>query len=609
MCGFTGIISKDVINYSAVYKMNDLIGHRGPDSAGIVGLCLANNNFVEVFPSCNYKINCVSSFRRLSIRDLSANANQPMLGEHSVISFVGEIYNLNELKEILEKRGEIIRSQSDTEVILKWYEIFGVESLLHTISGMYAIVIIDKLDKVAYLIRDRFGVKPLYYYYEKGILVYSSEIKSICNSEYYKAELNYEGLGEILLYRSPHLETLFKDINQVKPGEMLSFDLKNGGICKTTWFDINQYSRFMKNEISEAEAYGLLSNNLKYAVQSQMVSDVPIGIQLSGGIDSGVIANISRHNKPLKSFSIIGGDGYYSEEDRIRRVNSGNKELMRLYNFSVNDFWREYEKVIWHLEGISSHPNALGFYKLTQNAQKEVSVLLSGEGADELLAGYRQFMLGKTIHEAYDIYAVLADQDVDASLMKMLFPDFEFENCIHKRKELFSSFTGDNLDRHIKYELTTYLPDLLIKQDRMAMANSVENRVPFLDYQFVDVMMTIPNELLVKYANETKCYEGKYILKRFAADIFDEDYGFQKKRGFPMPLDEWMRHSSFMKYVFESIIPSMRKRGVVDVAAFEKCFNNLSRLTDKEIKVIWKVINFETWAQIFMDGRNIMSVT
>ena len=608
MCGFAGIISNNTVKYDNICKMNDLLIHRGPDSTNIIGLNLADGKFIEVGSYCTHELNCISSFRRLSIRDLSINGNQPMLGNHTLISYVGELYNSDEMKEILENKGEIFKSKSDTEVILKWYENFGVKSLVNTLSGIYAIVIIDKFNKVAYLIRDRFGVKPLYYFFKNKILIYSSEIKSICESGYYNAEINYDDLGEILLYRSPRLATLFKGINQVSPGEMLSYDLNTGVLSKKVWFNIDKYVRMKQTDISEAEAYTLLNDKLSDAIERQLVSDVAIGIQLSGGIDSGIIANMARRHRPLKSYSIIGGKGYYSEEDRIKRINRDNIDLMRLFDFSICDFLKEYEKVIWHLDGINSHPNALGFFKLTQNARKDVSILMSGEGADELLAGYRQFVVIKAFCGPCDSYAIIADQDVDMMLMKTLFPDIEFDACINQRNEIWSGFNGDSIDKHIKYELATYLPDLLIKQDRMSMANSIENRVPFLDYNLVDTIMTLPNEYLVKYAYETNRYEGKYLLKRLASDIYDEDYGFQKKKGFPMPILEWLTQNEFKNYVFETLISGMKKRNIINTKFFEIQYNKITELKEKEIKVLWKIINLESWAQIFLDNRKVIDL-
>lgn len=607
MCSLTGIISNDAIKYNNILKMNRLMTYRGPDSSEIIGLT-TDECFQKIDINLKLNLKCVMGFNRLSIRDLSEAGNQPMIGHHTALSFVGEIYNADALKNKLLLEGEVFSGSSDTEVILKWYESFGIDSLLNSIQGIYSIVLIDYLKRKAFLFRDKFGVKPLYYYFNNNVMVYASEIKSICCSDYYKERLDYSSLGESLLYRSPGNSTLFKEVKHVVPGEIISFDIGTGNIELNKWFDINNYSRMCKNEISQEEAFGLLEDGLIKSVGRQMVSDVPLGIQLSGGIDSAIIAYIARTYKDVYSYSMLGGQGYYSEEEQIRRINQSNYGRMKLYDFKEKDLNAAYETVIWHLDGLNNHPNALGFYQLTKNASKEVKVLLSGEGADELMGGYRQFADGKSIKEHYDSYAVYADCDADIDLIKMMFPTVDLDSCVQHRMDVFNSFYGDNLDKHIKYELATYLPDLLIKQDRMAMANSVENRVPFLDDELVKIVMSIPNDYLVKYAQETGKYEGKYILKKLAANYYDKSLGFQKKRGFPMPIADWMKQSKFRKYVSDYIIPGMKTRGVIDERVFLKYFECLSTLNEKEIKVLWKAINLETWAQLFLDGRAPMEI-
>lgn len=608
MCGFAGIIGNDTIDYKNIDRMKECITHRGPDSEGVVGLRKNSLDFVELNTSISYDLLAIMSFRRLSIRDLSEKGNQPMLETNIGITFVGEIYNAEAMKEQLLKKGESFNSETDTEIILKWYKQYGLNSLINTIKGMYAIVIIDSLKKHAYLIRDRFGIKPLYYFYSSNVLVYSSEIKSLCVSGYYSAAICEDSLGEHILYRSPGVSSLFKGICHVLPGEMVTFNLGTGKIMRKKWFCLDDYTRLNEQEMSETEAICLLEDGMDRAIRNQLVSDVSIGIQLSGGIDSGIIASFARRYGDFKSYSINGGRNYYSEAEMIRRVNLRNTGLMSLNDFCEDDFLDNYEKVIWHLDGMNNHPNALGFFVLTKKARKDVGVLLSGEGADELLGGYRQFVIGMSVNKDYNLYAVNADIDTDKRLVGNLFKNINFDKCIEKRAGIFNGFAGGNLDKHIKYEISTYLPDLLVKQDRMAMSNSIENRVPYLDYDFFDKMITIPSKYLVSFSEETKKIEGKYILKKLASNIYDESYGFQKKKGFPMPIRDWMKHEKFHRYVMSYIIPGMEKRKIIDVTVFFEKYKQLDRMTESQVKTIWKAINFETWAQLFIDDRRTINI-
>ena len=610
MCGFAGIISSRNISYSNILKMTNLLKHRGPDDIGVMGVDIRNRQLLpDLLMSDHADVNGAVGFRRLSIRDLSMHGRQPMVSGKVAVSFVGEIYNSDEMKRKLEKHGIIFRGTSDTEAVLKWYELFGIESLLDTLNGMYAIVIFDLRINKAYLFRDRLGIKPLYYYFGEDVLVYASEIKAICESGYYRASLNEQELGEHLLFRSPGTSVLFKDIRQINPGELLIYDFLDGSCHWERWFSLNSYTRLTAADIREEEALRLLKNSLEKAVCRQLISDVNVGIQLSGGIDSGVIAGLARkQDENLQTFSTIIDMYYYSEEDNVRKVNRDKESLMNLYRFTDRDFLSEFEKVIWHLESLNNHPNALGFYFLTKKAKNHVSVLLSGEGADELMGGYRQFADGMDITSDYEEFAVLADRDCSDLLMKQLFPDIDFERCIRERKRRFRDLQGNNFEKHIKYELMTYLPDLLMKQDRMAMANSLENRVPYLDYEFVDTVMKLPAEYLLKYSDKTKKIEGKYLLKRLASELYGVRYGFQKKKGFPMPIQDFMKRKEFRGYIQEMILPGMTERKWADADLFHRLWNYMDNRNLNEVKAIWKIINLEVWAQLFLDKRPYLEI-
>lgn len=633
MCGITGYINidlKPVRNTASILKMLKVQKHRGPDDSGIRLFSLANGESKEV--SCHYPENVdgsfegVLGFNRLSILDLSRNGHQPMISSDNnvFLTLNGEIYNAFDYKSELEDWGYKFRSTSDTEVVLALYLKYGFQGVLRRLNGMFAIVIVDLRNKELYVTRDRFGIKPMYYLARDKIFAFSSELKSFAFLGGFEFSLDEEKLDEYLVFRNNLRGTLFSEIESLEPGQYLY--LKQGnGIKKIKYFDPNNYTRVKRREkLSDLGAE--LREWLSTSVRSQLMSDVKLGCQLSGGIDSSLVtrfANAESEKGNFESVSIIFSNPLFSEERYIDFV--ANHLGIKSHKFLLdhNYYLENIEKATWHLESPLNHPNTVAIYKLSQMARDYVTVLLSGEGADEVFGGYSRFYdirfpFGRKnlLHEIHkNIYdpaelsnyfrkeqrAVMATAYMAPYLARKLRPGFSRVKATSERLSLYSSLSGSLFDKQVKYELTTYLPDLLIRQDKMSMAHSIENRVPFLDNELVEKAFTIPEKyLLLRKSPEGRNTE-KYLLKKLTAEIFGSNFAFRNKMGFGIPVREFLLEKGFREYLMESVIPGIRRRGLFSHVTISDWANNLPRLRYTEMEALWVMISFEIWATVYLD--------
>jgi len=632
MCGLAGYIIKNnniETNNTNILSMLKLQKHRGPDDSGIVAINSKLKTFEEV--SINEQVllknksNIVLGFNRLSILDLSPNGHQPMLSNNNQVALMlnGEIYNAFDFKSDLQAKGCVFKSNTDTEIVLNLYLVYGMDEMLKKLNGMFAICIWDfNLNKL-FLARDRFGIKPLYVLEENERIAFSSEMKSFKALNDFKFELNKAHLHEFLLFRNLVNNTLFKNIRNLTPGTYL--EINDEGLVKEIEFYNLKIEEKKFN--SQSDTPDLIKTTLKKSVERQMLSDVKLGCQLSGGIDSSlvtVLANEFNNQNKLETISIVFKNKLFSEEDYINQVASKFNLNAHKYCLKEDYYFNMIEKVTWHFEQPINHPNSIGLYLLSENAKKYVTVLLSGEGADEILGGYSRFIdyyrnpffnksfLSKLFFNRKSLCSfiikyfnwknrlILASTFSSLNTLESVLPNFNFKKATNNRKKILNNIatcSKNNIHRH--YEMATYLPDLLMRQDKMSMAHSIENRVPFLDNEFVSLALSIENsKLITKYKGK---FETKFLLKKLCASILGENFAFREKKGFGIPLKEFMSSESFDKLWNLKIRPGIVQRNIFNIESIDLWVKNIKKARLDELEAIWQMLTFELWAQQYLD--------
>ena len=605
--------------------------HRGPDDSGIRAFSLESGRSTEFSSEqpevVEAKYEGMLGFNRLSILDLSKNGHQPMVSPDGTVLLTlnGEIYNAFDFKDELEVWGYKFKSTTDTEVVLALYLKYGIEGMLERLNGMFAIVIINLSDKELYITRDRFGIKPMYFVQTKDTFAFSSELKSFRFIEGFKFNLDESQLDEFLLFRNNIRGTLFQDIHSLDPGHYLLYRPGSRLIIKR-YFDINSYTRTHR-ALGDLDHYSEnLETWLGNSVQSQLMSDVKLGCQLSGGIDSSLVTWLANRNSQkgeFESVSIVFDNERYSEEKYIEHVQQRLDITSHKFILNSDYYLDNFEKASWHLEVPVNHPNTIGIYKLSQRAKDHVTVLLSGEGADEVFGGYSRFYnIGYpfrarlVLHEIrknlkqpgkilnylnHEQRAIMATAFMTPDIAGKLWSSFDLKKAMDVRRNLYKGLGGSMFDRQVKYEMLTYLPDLLIRQDKMSMAHSIENRVPFLDNEVVKNSFTIPEKyLLLKKSPEGRNTE-KYLMKKMTANTFGKEFAFRDKRGFGIPVREFFLDKRFSEYLHEKVAPGIKERGIFNERLISRWLDDVSKIRHQELEALWVIIAFEIWASIFID--------
>lgn len=637
MCGIAGYINLDgqVINDNSIIgNMLSVQKHRGPDDSGIYAFSLTNSKAIEVPVEKNIRIpgsyDGILGFNRLSILDLSAAGHQPMTSQDQkvLLTLNGEIYNAFDFKSELEGWGYQFKSTSDTEIVLALYLKYGFEKMLTMLNGMFAIVIVDLNLGEFYITRDRFGIKPMYYLLTNEILAFSSELKSFKFIRNFNFNLDEKQIDEYLLFRSNLIGTLFKDINSLEPGHYLAFTHESG-LKKTRYFNINDFSREQIGT-SEFKNYGRkLEEWLDKSVKSQLMSDVKLGCQLSGGIDSSLVTFLAARNSPeglFESVSIVFNNSHFNEEKYINQVANFSNLNSHKFLLEASYYIEHFEKATWHFESPLNHPNTIGIYLLSQRAKEHVTVLLSGEGADEVFGGYTRFYdvrfpfsskrllshIKENIFRPHNIISyldplyrtVMSTAFMNPMVALQLYSNFKTEKATETRESLYNVLTGSVFDKQIKYEMQVYMPDLLIRQDKMSMAHSIENRVPFLDNLVVENSFKIPEEfLLIRKSTEGRNTE-KYLLKKIVADYLGNEFAFRNKMGFGIPLKDYFSSKLFTQYLNDKLLPGIKNRGIFKPEMPTKWAHNVNKIDYHELDSLWIMLSFEIWAENFLDPKN-----
>ncbi len=588
MCGIGGIFSN---TYSIVQKqdfanrMASSMQHRGPDASSI---------FVDE------KIALAAT--RLSIVD--RNYKGPLIwneNETAVIVHNGEIYNYLDLRKELENK-HIFRTKTDTEVIIHLIDEYGINGV-NKLNGDYSFALWNTYKNVGYLVRDRMGVKPLYYAWIKDTLVFASEIKAILICFPELAEVDSLAVYDYFTFRYvPGPRTIFKDVMKLEPGAWLRFDEK--GTSTKRYWEV-QFPR-QKSTFSEDIAIETGRDLLTKAVVDRLPGEVNYGILLSGGVDSSLITAIASeyaYQKP-STFSIIYDEsqyGEYSEHEYSRKIakefDTYHSELL----VTPETFRESICRAIYHMEEPVADPPAVLLGLICKEAHQSVNVLLSGEGADELYGGYYVYSdLLKTKEVYTGMGRLLTDPDKNALLSDEFLRSIEQISIKPNRMILKNNpkpIIQDRLQEMLYKDLNYWLPDdLLLKADKMGMMSSVEIRVPYLDFEFIEFSCSIPSKFKIQGDI------NKYLLRKIAETYLPPEITQQAKRGFPLPLGTWLK-GPLSTWVTELILFQLSKRGYFNPLNLESLLKNYMEGTKSRFldHVIWSMITLELFLQGVQD--------
>ena len=633
MCGIVGIVSLHPdrqVGPERIERMRDLLSHRGPDGKGVwhegpVGL----------------------GHRRLAIVDI-AGGHQPMgSGDGNLwITFNGEIYNHTAIRAELEQRGHRYRSRSDTESILHLYEEMG-DRCVDKLEGMFAFGLWDRGKARLLLARDRLGIKPLYYAVTEHEIVFASEIKAVASAISARPELNEQVLPEFLASGfTAGGETFFRGVRKLLPGHTFTWSQADGPRERRYWQVPTapvDSGRSMRDCAEQVRA------DLIDSVRAHLMSDVPLGLFLSGGLDSSVLAAVMAPmvREPIQAFNVSFAEKEADESPHARIVADAVGALSRGVVVTPKDFFGALPRLIWHEDEPIAFPSSVPLYFVSRLARDHgVKVVLTGEGADELFLGYQRYRvtawnarlgrplwaLGRTPGRAplrglvkrlpagvrrYAERTFLALDDGPRSLFFdnfAVFPTSMRQNLLANGHDLdmpdpyaaglgfYEQAVGGPLERASFVDLQTYLVELLMKQDQMSMAASIESRVPFLHHTFVERVVALP----------TRCklqgWRTKAVLREAVRDLVPRSILQRRKMGFPVPVGRWLR-GPFSHLVDDLVLsPRALARGLFRPDALSRLAAE-HRAGANHGQRMWLLANLELWQRIFLDGEDISSLS
>jgi asparagine synthase (glutamine-hydrolysing) len=637
MCGICGILTRNlslVPDRGLLERMRDLIAHRGPDGAGLYlgpGVGLAH--------------------RRLSIVDL-AQGQQPMYSHDRrfVIVYNGEVFNHPALKTELEAAGVRYRTHSDTETVLHLYERLA-ERAVERMRGMFALAIWDSLERRLFLARDRYGVKPLYYVHRPdGTLIFGSEIKALLPALGGRPDLNREALPDFLANHAPSGEaTLFAGIMRLAPGHTLTW--QDGRISIRQYWDVpvaNSSAAPPPGSRAERALIAEFRERFTEAVRLRLMSDVPLGMFLSGGIDSAAITATMATlvKEPIRTFSVAFAEREANELEYARLVATAYRTEHRETVVSPAEFFAELPRLVWHEDEPIAHPSSIALYFVSRLAARHVKVVLTGEGSDETLAGYNRYrvteynarlgalyrrcvprfarhglrralegfpatsrlrqlaartflMRGADLDELYsDNFAVFgraAQRELLSAELRAQLAPVDPYAAYHSA---LARVRGRPLLSQLLYaDVKTYLPELLMKQDQMSMAASIESRVPFLDHPLTEWVATLPQTMKLRGTTT------KWILREAMQGRLPPPILTRRKMGFPVPVGSWLR-GHWRPLLSEYVTGSRaRERGLFDADTVARLVSEHMRGVNHSER-LWTLLTFEIWARIFLDGES-----
>lgn len=623
MCGITGIFNIDgrPVSVPVLKKMTDVVTHRGPDSEGY---------WTDSFIGFGH--------RRLSILDLSPAGHQPMMSDDGryVIIYNGEVYNFQNLRVELETLGYAFRSKTDTEVVLKAFQQWGTDAILK-FNGMFAFALWDKKENKLTLARDRYGIKPLYYCLKGQTLLFGSEIKSLLRHPEVSVDVCIPALNEYFSFQNIFSDlTLFEGIKLLPAGHYLEIQLAFRLTSVQYWdFDFRDHESYG----TEEEYIEELDRLFQQAVNRQLVSDVEVGAFLSGGMDSGALTSIASKTFPsLKSFTcgfdLSSASGLELEFDERKKA----EFLSNLYKtehyevvLKAGDMERVMENLIWHIEDPrvgQSYPN----YYVSRLASKFVKVVLAGTGGDELFAGYPWRYYRAMVNDDFDSYSEKYYRYWQRLIPDRFKPQFfqpdiytgisnykskDVFRCVMEKIPVAGNFTSEEyVNRSLYFEAKTFLHGLLVVEDKITMANSLEARVPYLDNDLVDFALKIPVRYKLKDLSDisrldenepgfkrreylTRTQDGKIILRKMLENYVTKAYSNGSKQGFSAPDSSWFKGES-IDYIKQLLFnKSARIFEYIQPKFAQQLMNEHFSGNKNRRLLIWSLLNFEWWLRIF----------
>jgi asparagine synthase (glutamine-hydrolysing) len=628
MCGITGIFNVNgaPVSVSVLKRMTDAVQHRGPDGEGVW-----TSSFVGF------------GHRRLAIIDLSPLNHQPMQSSDGLVVLVynGEIYNFQNLRVELEAKGYQFRSSGDTEVLLNAYHAWG-EECVKRLNGMFAFAIWDHRRHRLFIARDRYGVKPLYYHFSNGTFLFGSEVKSLLCHPGFSPRVDLAALNEYFSFQNIFTDrTLFDGVRLLPAAHTLALSLGDADSL-----EVKRYWDFEfceSDSRTEEEHLEELHRLFDQAVNRQLVSDVEIGSYLSGGMDSGAVTCVAGRNfRNLKTFtagfdvsSASGLEVGFDERRKAEFLSNQYKTEHYEVVLKAGDMERIMPQLIWHLEDLrvgQSYPN----YYVARLASRFVKVVLSGAGGDELFAGYPwryyRAVVNGTPDDHLDKYYNYWQRLVPDGIKPRFFQEkYRPEILSHETKAIFRDVMNGHhrnpnspagyVNRSLYFETRTFLHGLLVVEDKLSMAHSLETRVPFLDNDLVDFALRLPvkyklrnlSEVVrlnenepgpktVKYFNETG--DGKLLLRKALRRYVPEDYANGTKQGFSAPDASWFKGES-IEYIKEVLFD--KRARIYDYIQPETARSLLQEHfsgTENRRLLIWSLLCFEWWCRIFVDGQH-----
>ena len=598
MCGINGIISKRSNKKNLINKMNDKIIHRGPNASGV---------YVDD--------DIALGQRRLSIIDI-AGGNQPIYNETGdvLIVYNGEVYNYQELRD--ELSNHTFKTNSDTEVLVHAYEEWGYD-FVKKLRGMFAFCIYDKRSKKAFIARDQFGIKPLYYYKNDEVLLFSSEIKSFMVHPDFKKELNKEMLGAYLTFSfTPGERTFFKDVYKLSAGHYMIVDVTS------MEYEIDAYFKleFSNTDKSFKEVVEEIDEVMNDSVRHHLISDVEVGSFLSSGVDSSYLVSMAR---PDKTYTVGYTNKKYSEIDNAKdlcnRLGINNTSSI----ITKDEYMKAISDVYYHMDEPTTDACAIAVYFLSKLASQDVKVVLSGEGADEFFGGYNSYddhpytklplfirkmiagvarCLPKNKYTRYLIRRGASIEESYVSINRTYYDDelsdvLCFDDYLKNKdimKAVYDEFKDENeLNKKLAIDIKFWLPDNILNiVDKMTMAFSIESRVPFTDMKVFDVSRRLNKQYKVRNGMT------KAALREASRKVIPNDSYKKKKLGFPVPIRDWIREDDFYEEIEKTfnmeIVDSLFNKDYI----MKLLLDHKNGVRDNYRK-IWAVYSFLKWYQVF----------
>lgn len=642
MCGIAGIVHLQGVYPHHLYVMSRVLKHRGPDDEGFVLLHRTSNSLalkghdtikeLEALPwvteqkiDPSYPVGFVH--RRLSILDLSAAGHQPMTSHDQAYSIVfnGEIYNYKELRSELVQKGHSFTSESDTEVLLVAYKAWG-EKCVEKLAGMWAFALYDKANNRVFMSRDRFGIKPLYYFKNETAFAFASEIKALLALEFIAPEANMEAVFEYICFgaTADPSANLFKHIHVFPPAHYAMVDLTSLQITIQRYYHLGErITHYALPDSSNIQ--DTYSHVLNHAVDIHLRSDVPIGSTLSGGLDSSTIVALAAsklNGKPFKTYTAAYHEKDIDESDFAKKVVAGYSNIKSHYTYpNIKTYWQDIDALIWHQDLPINSTSMFAQWEVMKLAhQQNTKVLLDGQGADEILGGYYNFagifLLEKLkhlqLHSFFNEKKELQRKfspNINHPLGRALYyyvPEW-LQHSLRAKKRLGMSFINNSYQSKLHnisiparggksfreqslLSIEFGLQDLLRYEDRNSMAFSIESRVPFLDHRLVELSIALPNDWKIKNG------WTKYILRKTAEPLLNKEVVWRKyKMGFLTPQQLWKLNSQqeLNQLIHETPIPDFIDKPYL-IQACKATITDSSHLSE-----FWKIVSFLKWAHIF----------